>query len=49
MGVTIELDDELAARLKTHLEEGQTYEELVEELVGIYESSRFVQEGYSED
>ncbi|SEP27639.1 hypothetical protein SAMN04487948_1318 [Halogranum amylolyticum] len=48
MTVTVELDDELAARLETHLEEDETYEELIEELVGIYESSRFVQEGYSE-
>ncbi|WP_439027484.1 DUF7557 family protein [Haloarchaeobius sp. DT45] len=45
---TIEISDDLKARLDTHLEEGETHEELIEELVNIYESTRFVQEGYSE-
>lgn len=49
MSVTIELDDELAERLETHLEDEQTYEEFIEELLNIYENTRFVQEGYSED
>jgi hypothetical protein len=48
MGVTIELDDELAERIDSHLEDDETYEEFVEELLNIYESSRFVREGYSE-
>lgn len=48
MGHTIEISDELRERLDGHLEEGQTYEELVEELLSIYESSRYLQEGYSE-
>jgi predicted transcriptional regulator len=49
MSVTIELDDDLAERLATHLEDDQTYEELIEELLTIYEQDRFIQEGYSED
>lgn len=44
----IELSDELIERLDIHLEEGETYEELIEELLNIYESTRFLQEGYSE-
>lgn len=48
MPTTIELSDELCEQLEGHLEEGQTYEELIAELLSIYESSRFVQEGYSE-
>jgi ferritin-like metal-binding protein YciE len=37
MAQTIELSDELVARLENHLEEDETLEELVEELVNIYE------------
>lgn len=48
MSVTVELDDELAERMEDHLEEDESYEEFVEELMNIYESSRFVREGYSE-
>lgn len=48
MSHTIEISDELKTRLEGHLEEDQTLEELIEELLSIYESSRFVQEGYSE-
>lgn len=44
----IRISDDLKERLDRHLEEGETHEELIEELVNIYESSRFVQEGYSE-
>lgn len=48
MTTTVELPDELRARLDNHLEEDETYAELIEELLNIYESTRFVQEGYSE-
>ncbi|MFC7045561.1 hypothetical protein ACFQH6_09245 [Halobacteriaceae archaeon GCM10025711] len=49
MSFTIEISDELRERLEAHLEEDETYAELIEELVNIYESDRFLQEGYSED
>lgn len=43
---TIELDDELADRMETHLEDDETIEEFIEELVAIYEQEgRFLQEG----
>lgn len=43
---TIELDDELAERMGDHLEEGESLEEFIEELVAIYEQEgRFLQEG----
>lgn len=46
---TIELDDELAERLESHLEEDETIPEFVEELVSMYETdATFLQEGYSE-
>ena len=48
MSITVELDDDLRARLDAHLEEGQTYEDFIEELIAIYESNRFLREGYSE-
>ncbi|WP_199268397.1 DUF7557 family protein [Halomarina oriensis] len=48
MVTTIELPDELVDRLDTHLENDETRVELIEELLNIYESTRFVQEGYSE-
>ena len=48
MPTRIELSDELVERLDVHLENDETYEELIEELLNIYESTRFVQEGYSE-
>lgn len=48
MPTTIELDDETAERIEGHLEEGQSEAEFVEELLNIYEQSRFVQEGYTE-
>ncbi|MFP4590660.1 MAG: hypothetical protein ACLFMX_02070 [Halobacteriales archaeon] len=48
MSHTIEIDDDLHERLSHHLEDDQTVEELIEELLSIYESTRFVQEGYSE-
>ena len=49
MGTTIELDTELYERLQTHLEEGETVEELIAELLAMYETEgSFMQEGYSE-
>lgn len=49
MSTTITLNDELAERLAIHLEDDQTHEELIEELLTIHEDNRFIQEGYSED
>ncbi|MDY7083248.1 MAG: hypothetical protein SXQ77_12795 [Halobacteria archaeon] len=49
MTFKIEISEELRDRLDTHLEEDESYEELIEELVNIYESEgAFLQEGYSE-
>lgn len=49
MSVTIEPDPALVDRLDAHREDGQSYEELIEELVTIYETEgEFLQEGYSE-
>ena len=49
MTQTLEIDDELMARLEGHLEEGETVEELIEELVSMYETEgAFLREGYSE-
>jgi ferritin-like metal-binding protein YciE len=46
---TLEISDELRERLETHLDEGETYEELIEELLSMYETEgTFLQEGYSE-
>jgi len=46
MTTTIELDDDLAARIEGHLEDDETAEEFISELVSIYEQEgRFVQEG----
>lgn len=46
MPQTIELSDELVARLEGHLEEEQTNEELIEELLHIYEQEgRFSDSG----
>jgi predicted transcriptional regulator len=46
---TIEISDELSARLDGLLEEDETYEELIAELVSMYETEgAFLQEGYSE-
>ncbi|WP_165872099.1 DUF7557 family protein [Natrarchaeobius halalkaliphilus] len=45
----IEISEELKNRLDTHLEEDETYAELIDELVSIYETDgTFLQEGYSE-
>ncbi|MFP8951599.1 hypothetical protein ACLI4Z_01325 [Natrialbaceae archaeon A-arb3/5] len=46
---TIEISDDLKDRLEGHLEEDESYEEFIEELVSIYEvEGTFLQEGYSE-
>ncbi|MGB9933554.1 DUF7557 family protein [Haloarcula amylolytica] len=49
MTYTLEISDELKDRLDDHLEEGESYEEFITELVAIYETEgEFLQEGYSE-
>jgi hypothetical protein len=49
MPLELTLSDELAARLETHMEDDESHEEFIEELLSIYESGgRFLQEGYSE-
>ncbi len=49
MTYTLEISDELRERLDDHLEEGESYEELITELVALYETDgAFLQEGYSE-
>lgn len=46
---TIEISQELKQRIEGHLEEEETVEEFLEELVSIYETQgTFMQEGYSE-
>lgn len=46
---TIEVSDTLRDRLETHLDEDQTLEEFIEELLNMYEAEgAFLQEGYSE-
>jgi predicted CopG family antitoxin len=49
MTQTIEISEDLKERLDTHLEEGESYEEFIAELVSMYETEgTFLQEGYSE-
>ncbi|WP_169333431.1 DUF7557 family protein [Natronococcus jeotgali] len=49
MSHTLEISDDLKDRLDSHCDEGQSPEELIEELVSIYETEgTFMQEGYSE-
>lgn len=49
MTYTLEISEDLRRRLDDHLEEGETYEEFIEELVSVYETEgAFLQEGYSE-
>lgn len=49
MTYTLEISDELRDRLDDHLEEDETYEDFIAELVSIYETEgAFLQEGYSE-
>jgi hypothetical protein len=46
---TLEISDELRDRLDKHLEEDETYEEFISELLSVYETEgAFLQEGYSE-
>ena len=46
---TLEISDDLKDRLDSHRDEGQSTEELIEELVSVYETDgTFLQEGYSE-
>ncbi|MFB6130756.1 MAG: hypothetical protein ABEJ28_08055 [Salinigranum sp.] len=49
MTQTIEIGDELLERLDRHLEDDETYAELISELLSVYETEGiFLQEGYSE-
>ena len=49
MTYTLEISDELKSRLDIHLEEDESHEEFIEELVSLYETEgAFLQEGYSE-
>jgi predicted CopG family antitoxin len=49
MTYTLEISDDLRERLEGHLEEGESYEEFITELVSMYETEGvFLQEGYSE-
>lgn len=49
MSRTFEFDDDLAERIEAHLEEGETVEEFIEELLNMYETEgSFLREGYSE-
>ena len=49
MTETIEIPADLAERIDSHLEEGETRTEFVAELVSMYETEgTFLQEGYSE-
>lgn len=49
MSTTVELDDELMERIRSHIEEGETPREFIEELVNMYETEgAFLTEGYSE-
>lgn len=49
MPQTLEIDDDLMERLEAHLEEGETVEEFITELLNMYETEgAFLQEGYSE-
>lgn len=46
---TIDISDDLAERIDSHCEEGQSHAELIEELLSMYETEgAFLQEGYSE-
>lgn len=43
---TVELDEDLLARLEEHREEGETVPEFIEELLNIYEQEgRFTDQG----
>ncbi len=49
MPYTLEISDELKEKIDGHLEEGESHEEFIAELVSMYETEgAFLQEGYSE-
>jgi predicted CopG family antitoxin len=49
MTQTIEIRDDLKERLDEHMEEGESYDEFIGELVAMYETDgAFLREGYSE-
>lgn len=49
MSPTIELSEETIKQLDSHREDGESYDELVQELVSIYEEQgAFTREGYAE-
>jgi ferritin-like metal-binding protein YciE len=49
MVTTIEISDDLRDRIERHLDEDETLEEFIEELVNVFETEgTFLQEGYSE-
>jgi predicted transcriptional regulator len=49
MTFTLEISDDLKDRLDSHLEEDESHEGFIEELVSVYETEgAFLQEGYSE-
>jgi len=49
MTYTLEISDELKERMDKHLEDDETHEEFIEELVSMFETEgTFLQEGYSE-
>jgi hypothetical protein len=49
MVYTLKISDELKERMDKHLEDDETHEEFIEELVSMYETEgAFLQEGYSE-
>lgn len=49
MPSTIEISDDLEQRIEGHLEEDETIEEFITELVSMYETEgTFLREGYSE-
>ena len=46
---TLEISDDMKERLDSHCEDGESYEEFLEELLTIYETEgAFLREGYSE-
>jgi len=46
---TLEISDDLRERMDTHLEDDESYEEFIAELLSLYETEgAFLQEGYSE-
>lgn len=49
MSHTIEVSEDLKARIDEYIEEGETYEEFIDEIITIYETEGiFLREGYSE-